>query len=499
MSGIAVSLPRTGPWRANLTVLALVVAALLVLRHRDVADLAHLWWTSTTFGHCLFIGPVIAWLIWQRRAGLARLTPQAWWPGLAVVGAGGAVWLVGDAGSAAVLRQFGLLGVIQGAVLTLLGPHLFRALLFPLAYAAFLVPVGEGLETPLQSITVALVVPLLQAVGVPAQVDGVIIHAGRYWFEVAEACSGAKFVIAMVAFGTLVANLCFRTGRRRAAWLAACVVVPVLANGVRAFATIWAANLTSVEAATGLDHIVYGWLFFAVVMAGTVALAWRWFDRAPDDPAFDPAALSPPTRHRADPALAAAALLALATVFPAWSAAANRPAPLPARIDLPAIAGWHRIPLSTAAPWRPWHPGADHQLFGRYADAAGNAVDMGVAVYARQREGAELISFGTGVLREEDRWVRVADLPRIAGGAALRMTAPGPVERIAASWYAVGDDEVDTPVAVKRATVAARLLGRSNRAIAIHLSAQVTPGHDPVAAVARFRAALGSLPHAAGL
>ncbi|WP_373458584.1 hypothetical protein [Sphingomonas faeni] len=31
-----------------------------------------MWWTSTTFGHCLFIGPVIAWLVWQRRAELAR-------------------------------------------------------------------------------------------------------------------------------------------------------------------------------------------------------------------------------------------------------------------------------------------------------------------------------------------------------------------------------------------------------------------------------------------
>ena len=491
-----------GGWPVHLVALGLTTAALLILFRTDVADLARIWWTSTTFGHCLFIGPVLAWLVWQRRAELAQLAPVAWWPGLLLVAGGGAVWLVGDAASAAVLRQFGLVAMLDCAVVALLGPSVARGLLFPLAYAAFLVPFGEGLERPLQGVTVALVLPLLHLVGVPAQVDGVLIHAGRYWFEVAEACSGAKFVIAMVAFGVLVANLCFTGWRRRAAFMAVCVVVPVLANGVRAFGTIWAADLTSVEAATGFDHIVYGWVFFALVMAGVLALAWRWFDRAPDAPAFDPAALAGAARHRIAPAPAACLVLALAAAFPAWSAAANRPAPLPPHIDLPAVAGWHRVPLSTRASWQPYHPGAEHRLFGRYADAKGAAVDLAVAVFARQREGAELISFGTGVLREDDRWVRVENLPPIAGGDAVRITAPdgagGQVERIAATWYAVGDDEVSGPVRVKLATAAARLLGRSNRAIAIHLSAEVAPGQDPAATIARFRAQLGPVAHAAG-
>ncbi|WP_375392230.1 exosortase A [uncultured Sphingomonas sp.] len=488
-----------GAWRSYLSVLAAAGGVILLLFRHDVADLAHLWWTSTTFGHCLFIGPVVAWLVWQRRAALAQLTPVAWAPGLALVAAGGAVWLVGDAASAAVLRQFGLLFMVEGAVVTLLGPAVARGLFFPLAYAVFLVPFGEGLETPLQAVTVALALPLLHLVGVPASVDGVIIHAGRHWFEVAEACSGDKFVLAMVAFGVLVAQQCFAGWRRRAPFLLACVVVPVLANGVRAFGTIWAAELTSVPAATGFDHIVYGWLFFAAVMAAVVALAWRWFDRAPDAPAFDPAALQGPVRHRLDPPLAACLTLALAAAFPAWSAAANRPAPLPPRVELPAIPGWTRAPLSARASWQPWHPGADHTLIGRYVDARGQAVDLAVAVFARQREGAELISFGTGVLREEDRWFRVADLSPLAGGESLRIRAPGPVERIVASWYEVGDVATADPIRVKLATAAARLLGRSPRAIAVHLSAEVAPGQAPQAAIVRFRRALGPLPHAAGL
>ena len=483
----------TTAWRRHGIALAVAFVLILLVFRSDVRDLVQIWWNSTTFGHCLFIGPVVAWLIWQRRADLAQLTPTGWWPGLALVAIGGFGWLLGDAGSVGFARQLGLVMMLQGAVVTILGPNVARGLLFPLCYAVFLVPFGEGLEPPLQTITVAIVMPLLHLVGVPAVVDGVLIHAGRYYFEVAEACSGAKFVIAMVAFGVLVANLCFLSWKRRAIFLVVSVVVPVVANGFRAFGTIWAADVTSIEAATGFDHIVYGWVFFALVMAAVLAIGWRWFDRAPDDPAFDPAALQAVPRHRTELLVATALVLATVAIFPSWSAAiAGRAQPLPAHIDLPDIPGWHRVPVSTRAPWTPYHPGADHYLFGRYADGSVATVDMSIAVFGNQHEGKELIAFGTGVLRQEDRWVRVADLPDIldgagAGGSAMRITAPGPVERIVATWYRVGDTTTQDETLVKIETMKARLLGGPQRAVAIHLSVE---GADP-RPIARFLAALG--------
>ncbi len=43
-------------------------ALVLWLFWRDATHLMDIWWTSTTYGHCLFIGPVVGWLVWQRRA-----------------------------------------------------------------------------------------------------------------------------------------------------------------------------------------------------------------------------------------------------------------------------------------------------------------------------------------------------------------------------------------------------------------------------------------------
>jgi exosortase A len=486
------TLALSATWRTHLAALASAVFAIALLFRRDVLDLATLWWTSTTYGHCLFILPVVAWLVWTRRHDLAALTPAAWWPGLVLVAAGASGWLVGEAAGVAAARHFGLVIAMQGAMVTILGPHVGRALLFPLAYAFFAVPFGDWLEPPLQQVTAAIVMPLLHLAGVPAEIDGVLIHAGPYYFEVAEACSGSKFVLSMLAFGVLVANTCFRSWRRRAVFLGVALIVPVLANGVRAFGTIYAAQLAGLDAATGFDHIVYGWLFFAVVMAAVMAAGWRWFDRAPDDPAFDPASLPPPVSHRLG--LAAAVLLVAATtaLFPAWAAAiGGRSQPLPPQLQLPDVPGWTRAPLSTRAPWEPYYPTADHRLIGRYVDAQGQAVDLAIAVFARQEEGKELVAYGTGALRESDRWVRVADLPAIDGGAAIRITAPGPVERVVATWYRAGGIVTDNPAIVKLATLKARLLGGEPGAVALHLSAEKQPNGDPVADIARFRAALG--------
>ncbi|MEV8738639.1 exosortase C-terminal domain/associated protein EpsI, partial [Klebsiella variicola] len=87
----------------------------------------------------------------------------------------------------------------------------------------------------------------------------------------------------------------------------------------------------------------------------------------------------------------------------------------------------------------PHFPNSDHFLIGRYANAAGDQVDVAITVYGSQREGKELVGFGVGALAENDRWVKIGDVPSIAGAATMRITAPGPVERIVATWYRIGD------------------------------------------------------------
>lgn len=318
----------TSPWRTHLVAMALAWAAILLLFRDAATGLVDIWLTGDAYGHCLLVGPIVAWLVWQRRGGLVRLTPQGWAPGLLLVACGGAGWWLGEAASGNVAQHLGLVLMLEGAAVALLGPNVARALLFPLGYALFLVPFGAWLDPPLQAVTVAVVMPLLDLVGVPAVSDGVVIHAGRYWFEVAEACSGAKFVLAMVVLGTLVAHVGFVSWRRRALFMAAALVAPVLTNGLRAFLSIWGAQVMGIESVLGPAHLLAGWALFAGMLAALLALAWPRFDRAPDAPAFDPARL-----QRSVAAIPSAAAMLLVVGMCGAFVALSRLVPL----DLPQL------------------------------------------------------------------------------------------------------------------------------------------------------------------
>lgn len=488
----ALALPA--PWVKPLAGLGLLAAAILTVFRADAAEMAAIWWTRSTFGHCLLILPIVGWLVWQRRTELARLVPVPSFWGLGLVAAGGLGWLLGEAAGVSAARHLGLVVMLQGSVVAMLGLAVARGLLFPLGYALFLVPFGEVFVPTLQIWTAELAMLLLGLVGLPAHIEGVFITTPSGYFEVAEACSGVKFLIAMIALGVLVAHLCFESWKRRAAFVAVSVAVPILANAVRAFGTIWIADRTGIGFAEDFDHVVYGWFFFAAVIALVLAIGWRFFDRPVDARSFDPERLQPQRPAPAAPktvAIAAAAALGLALAPPLWSmtlAAQNRHA-APA-LAAPAIEGWRQAAAPMAWPWRARFDGADRILRARYRDRRGRIVDLAIGYYGWQEEGREIAAFGQGGLDPDSEWAwsRASDQP--GETRAYRIAAPGPVPREVAEAYLVGDALTGSPGRVKLETLRARLLGGDQRAATIVVSAE---GQGARAAVRDFLAAAAPL------
>jgi exosortase A len=485
--------PLTGEgWRTHLLALGVAIAGLLLLLARDTAGMVSIWWNSDTFNHCFLIPPVIGWLIWQRLPELRRLSPAAWAPGLALVAAGASLWLLGEAGGLALARHLALVLMLQGAAVACLGASVSRALAFPLFYLLFLVPAGEELVPAMQTVTADMSMALLALSGVPAHIEGIFISTPTGYFEVAEACSGVKFLVAMAAYGTLVANVCFRSWPRRIAFIAAALVIPILANGVRAWGTIFIAHHTSIDFAVGVDHVFYGWIFFAVVIALLMAAGWPFFDRKAADPWFDPAPLLRPAGNPRRAIRIAAAAVAIAAVPPIWTAAiASTAAQAPtASFVLPDVPGWSKT-AATGRRWQPHFAGADLLRVERYRNAAGQEVDLAVTVFARQEEGRELVGFGQGAVAPEGDWAWSADAPAPPDGKAERIASNG-LEREVVSFYRVGSVLTGSPAAVKLETVKVRLLGGPQRAAAVLVSAPApAPGVSPRPAIDAFLSSLG--------
>src|SRR5581483_7292490 len=234
------------------------------------------WSQSSTFTHCFLIPPIAGYVAWRRRTQLAaaQLLPERL-GGLAIAVATLA-WLIGDATGTLIVQEMSLIAIVQALVLAMFGRQIFQILFFPLAYLVFAVPFGLELIPPLQTATSSLSIGLLELAGVPLFSDGFLISIPNGDWYVADACSGIRFVIASLALGGLIAGTMYVTWWRRLSVMLVAVVASILANGVRAFGIIFLAYVTDNELATGVDHLMYGWVFFTLVSLLVVAIGLKF-------------------------------------------------------------------------------------------------------------------------------------------------------------------------------------------------------------------------------
>ena len=485
------------PWGRATVALTFGWAVLLALFWRDTADLADVYWNSSVYEHCLLVIPVIGWMVWQRWPQLSQIAPQAWAGGLFWIAGGMAAWVVGYGSEINVGRHFGLIVMMQGMALTLLGPNVIRALTFPFFYSFFLVPVGDQLVAPLQTLTADMSMVFLDWSSIPATLSGIFITTPTGYFRVAEACAGVNFLIATIALGAMVAHICFSSWARRALFMAACVVVPILANGVRAWGTMFIAHYQGIEFAAGFDHVFYGWFFFAFVLAMIIGGAWRFFDRSPHDQFIRAQDFQKPYRFRL--AMPMAFGLAVLTALPAVAIAARSAegAQLPSRVYLPEVAGWQLEMQPQSRPYWPQFPGASHTVLARYSNANGAVVDLFAAVYDRQEQGRELLAVDAGAADPVNNWVWSADtaayIAADSNAKGERVSAPGPIRREVATLYRLRGVTTADTATVKWLSLQNRLLGGDQRVVAVLVSAEIAEGRDARADVQALLTALGPI------
>ena len=169
-----------------------------------------------------------------------------------------------------------MMAMVPLAVWAVLGTQTLKALLFPLAFLFFAVPFGEFLVPPLMNWTADFAAIAIRASGVPIFREGNFLTIPTGTWSIVEACSGIRYLIASFMVGCLFAYLSYRSPIRRAAFVAASLVVPIVANWVRAYMIIMLGHLTNNRLAVGADHLIYGWIFFGVVMVLLFWIGAKW-------------------------------------------------------------------------------------------------------------------------------------------------------------------------------------------------------------------------------
>lgn len=390
------------------------VVAILIFYWRTTASIVAIWMRSETFAHGFVIVPICLWLAWRNRFALAAIPSRPWWPGLMGVLAAGALWLFAAKAGAGVVQQFALAFMLQAAIITIIGLRRSAALVFPLAFLLFAVPTGEFLIPTLMEWTADFTVSALRLSGVPVyrEANYFVIPSGAW--SVVEACAGLRYVIASLVVGVLYAAVTYRSALRRTLFIIASILVPIVANWLRAYMIVMIGHLSSNKLATGIDHVIYGWVFFGLVMLLLfwVGSFWREFDSSDQFEATRATSLSrivdTPSTPIKSSFVAALATVVAAAVWQPLEMALGTPLGREAVVlrDVSGTNGW--ATSTRVVDWRPDYEGYKTELRQTF-DKDGRSIGLYIAYYRNQAKGRELITSGNQLTMPKNwQWKQLA-------------------------------------------------------------------------------------------
>lgn len=263
-------------------ILSLLLAALWIIAYFSTFErIVFTWFESTTFEHAVLIAPIALWLGYRKRFAfsLARRKKQDAFLGLTGLLFTVLVYVIGKLSLINALQQFALMSMPLFLIWGVFGFVTLRHLLFPLCFFILSVPFGEFLIPQLQEVTADLTVVMLNLSGVPVYREGWYLQIPEGLFHVAEACSGIRFLYSTVTIGLLIAHLEIRSRLKQFVFLVCVLIIPIVANGMRAFIMVYIGHVSNMEAAVGFDHLVYGWVFFLFVTALVIMFSKLFYDQ----------------------------------------------------------------------------------------------------------------------------------------------------------------------------------------------------------------------------
>jgi exosortase D (VPLPA-CTERM-specific) len=504
------------PYRGVVAVsLLLVAAAALWLIFGDGLTYMVLDWGLEEYSYAYLVPPIAAWLIWQRRGRLVEAGAGPSWWGAPVVAAAVGLGAFGELATLYVVIQYAFVLAVIGVALTLLGWRGLRVIWAPLFYLFFIIPLPgflyQGLSAQLQLISSALGVAFIRLFGLSVFLEGNIIDLGTYQLQVAEACSGLRYLFPLLSFGYLCAMLYNGPWWHKVVLLLSTLPITILVNSLRIGFVGILVHGWGIEQAEGFMHLFEGWIIFLAAVAILFGEMWllarlsgrrgRLADLLDLDEIW-PKAIKAPALGLARPVLLSCFVLLLgaagALALPA------RPEIVPSARNLAlfslALDEWHGLPIALERHYIEALRFDDYVLadYSRTNDRA--PVNFYLAYYGSQRKGASVHSPRTCI--PGGGW-EVASLSRIvvdtspagistaAGRRELGVNrviiARGAEKQLVYYWFDQRGRQMTNEYVVKLMLAWDALTRRRTDGALVRVVTPVRPGEDLAAADERLQ------------
>lgn len=258
---------RSAPLIA-LTLLLLVYAPVLL-------DLLSDWWNDPNYSHGFVVPILSGYLIWKKRERLSEILaedssrPSAS-VGLMILAGAMVLYVVGNGAAEYFTVRVSFVGAIFGLTLYFWGEKFLREIWFELAFLLFMIPLPYVLyysaTFPLQLLATKISMKALAIIGIPAIQQGNIIHLSAQSLEVAEACSGIRSMLSLLALGALYARMGQPTTLGKIALFLSTAPIALMANSVRVFLTALLSHTIEADVLAEPLHSLLGLSVFVIAL-----------------------------------------------------------------------------------------------------------------------------------------------------------------------------------------------------------------------------------------
>jgi len=263
--------------------LLLVLLALLLffvlLNWTGIQTLMERWSNDSNYGHGYLIPFISLYFVWAKKEELRRLKPEPCLWGLVLFVLGVLLAFFSMPLASSVASGLAVVLILNALLLYLGGVKIYKLLWLPAMYLFFMVPLPQELHTwfanPLQQFASFVSAEILSGIfNVFVSRSGNVIRLAGHQLQVAEACSGMRSIMGLMALGIAFAYFWERPLWERLFLIVSTVPIAIIANISRVTGTGLMYHWGYERFAKGFYHEFTGWFVFIFAMALFLLEAW---------------------------------------------------------------------------------------------------------------------------------------------------------------------------------------------------------------------------------